>query len=432
VWLSADMKKNFELLFKTPQDCHYFFGYYDKPAMDKNGKRLLAQKTKFIDRMPTGEDELSIGIFDLESEAGEFIPLAKAKAWNWQQGCMLQWLGPDHESKIIYNDRRNGRFVSVVLDIDQQSETEYEMAVYTVNKHGTKALCVDNERLCWFRQGYSYEGIRNQKKNKKIDLDDGIWLLDIETGSTRRIINLGDLVESKALDNMRNATHYVEHLMFSPNGERFQFVHRWILPDGGIYTRLYVANTDGSNVTLINDSGRITHCCWRDDNTVLGWGAVKNSLNILRRFKLVSKYIIKPLMPVYRSLAKGNSITGNTAISRLATGDSYLSIDVNTGITERVLPGLLNKDGHPTVLSSNRDLFITDTYATSEGELDLMVCDIRKNNVVNVDRLKSIGRFDATTLRCDLHPKLSYDGKSVAIDTMNDGCRSIYVYRIDQ
>jgi len=426
------MQTKFDLIFRTPKESHYFLGYYDKSAVDKSGEHLLAQNLEFIDRMPSGDDELVVGVFDLKSDPGKFIPLAKTKAWNWQQGCMLQWLGPDHHSKIIYNDRLDNRFVSIVMDLDKRSKKVLDMAVYSVSECGTKALCVDNERLCWFRQGYSYEGVRNSNKKRKIDPEDGVWLLDLETGASKQVIRLGDLLEINKLDNMDGATHYVEHIMFSPNGIRFQFVHRWLLPDGGIYTRLYVANADGSSVVLLNDSGRITHCCWRDNDTVLGWGAPQNSINSLRRNRLVSRYIVKPLMPLYRSLAKGDSISGNTALSRLVTGDSYLSMDVNSGIAERVLPRQLNKDGHPTVFPNNRNAFITDTYATAEGVLELMICDIAESDIINIDRLYSMYQFDATALRCDLHPKLSYDGQYIAIDTMNDGCRSIYVYGCDR
>ena len=36
---------------------------------------------------------------------------------------------------------------------------------------------------------------------------------------------------------------------------------------------------------------------------------------------------------------------------------------------------------------------------------------------------------DISSIRCDLHSGWSIVGTHLSIDTMNDGCRSIYVYR---
>ena len=44
------------------------------------------------------------------------------------------------------------------------------------------------------------------------------------------------------------------------------------------------------------------------------------------------------------------------------------------------------------------------------------------------EKLRSIPELDSTGMRCDLHPKWSFDGAYFAVDTMNDGCRGIYLY----
>ncbi len=85
---------NKNLKFKTPNDGHYFFGYYDKSPFDFNNQKLLAMKVRFMGRMPDKEDVLEIGCFDWQNN-NNFIKLAETKTWNWQQGCMLQWVGPD-------------------------------------------------------------------------------------------------------------------------------------------------------------------------------------------------------------------------------------------------------------------------------------------------------------------------------------------------
>ena len=41
--------------------------------------------------------------FDLQDGAWVKV-IAKTYAWNVQQSCMLQWLGPDFKEEILYND----------------------------------------------------------------------------------------------------------------------------------------------------------------------------------------------------------------------------------------------------------------------------------------------------------------------------------------
>ncbi len=92
------------LVFKTPKVGHFFFGYYDKLQLSKNNSKLLALKVAFIDHVPHKEDKAIIGYFDLTNKEQPFIILAETSVFNWQQGCMLQWLGEDYNSTIIYND----------------------------------------------------------------------------------------------------------------------------------------------------------------------------------------------------------------------------------------------------------------------------------------------------------------------------------------
>ena len=174
-----------ETVFKTPNDGHYFFGYYDKSPFDFNNQKLLAMKSRFMDRMPAKDDVLEIGCFNWQS-SNEFIRLTETKAWNWQQGCMLQWVGPEFNKQIIYNDRVDNKFVSIIMDIETREKTILPMAVYTVRSDGKYALCIDNERHFWFRGGYSYQGVENVAKRKALDENDGIWLLDIERKKTKQ------------------------------------------------------------------------------------------------------------------------------------------------------------------------------------------------------------------------------------------------------
>ena len=418
-------------VFETPNNGNYFFGYYDKSPLNKDNTKLLACKSSFIDRMPSKDDILEIGYFEWQN-SDKFIKITETKAWNWQQGCMLQWLAPDYDKKIIYNDRIDNRFVTVILDTESGKKDILPMAYYTMSNQGNFVLCIDNERHYWYRGGYSYKGIENLSKKVPLLENDGIWYIDTKTKKKKQIITLKQMIAIKPLSNMKDAVHYVEHLMISPDNKRFVFLHRWQTEDSGIYARLYTANVDGSDIYLLNDSGRMSHYSWRNSKEIVAWGGLSNPINSLRKYKNVVRFFIKPLMPLYKKLAGGNSVDGNTKLSSMVSGDSYIVFTDKTNKKTRLSTDVLIKDGHPSFSKANDNLMITDTYPNPNDDFkeELILFDMDKKEIVSTTKLNHLKEFASSGVRCDLHPKWSQDGKYVCVDTLDKGYRSIYVYEV--
>lgn len=413
-------------IFQTPKSEHYFFGYYDKSSLNAGNTKLLAQKSAFIDRIPENGDILDIGYFDWQKN-DQFNKISETRAWNWQQGCMLQWLGPVFTNKIIYNDCMDGRLVSVIMDLTSQNKTILDMPVYSVDSRGKFALCLDFERLYWFRRAYSYHGVENHNKNVPIDYTTGIWVLDIANNSVRQIICLKDLMLNAPISCMNGAVHYIEHAMFNPSGKRFCFLHRWQMDDGGIYTRLYTSNTDGGNICLLHDSGRISHCCWRNDYQLLAYCGLETPVNKARKHKFLAKILFKPMLPLYHKIVSHKSM-----LARYITGNSYVIFNDNAGLHDQVGVYTLLEDGHPSFCPANQDIFITDTYPDKDSMISLILYDLKSKHLKVIDELKSIPEYDNSGKRCDLHPRWSLDGKYLSIDTMDQGFRSIYLYDVEK
>ena len=57
---------------------------------------------------------------------------------NFQQGCRLQWLGPDFNTKVIFNDYMNGEYVSKIFDIETMKFEILPFPIYSVSNNGTK------------------------------------------------------------------------------------------------------------------------------------------------------------------------------------------------------------------------------------------------------------------------------------------------------
>src|SRR5947209_16678946 len=69
----------------------HWFGYYDKLQFDPTGRYVLGMEVDFEHRSPKPDDEIRLGVIDLEDD-DRWTEIGATRAWNWQQGCMLQWL----------------------------------------------------------------------------------------------------------------------------------------------------------------------------------------------------------------------------------------------------------------------------------------------------------------------------------------------------
>ena len=87
----------------------HWFGYYDKLQFDPTGRYVLGMEVDFEHRSPRPDDVIRVGMIDLQDN-DRWIELGTSRAWNWQQGCMLQWL-PGTRREVIWNDREDDQFV---------------------------------------------------------------------------------------------------------------------------------------------------------------------------------------------------------------------------------------------------------------------------------------------------------------------------------
>lgn len=417
-------------IFSTPEIDNYFFGYYEKSPLSFDNSKILAHRVEFIDRLPQATDKCDIGYFDLDNPS-QFIKIQSTNAFNWQQGSMLQWVGPDFSKRIIFNDFDNykNQFISKIIDIETQKSEELPLAIYSLDSSGKKAYCVDFERHYWFRRGYAYASIENKKKSKKFDPDDGISVLDLYSHEHKQIINMKELISLSHISTMNDAIHYVEHIIPNKSANKIAFLHRW-QHSTGIHTRLLLADSDGQDLKILNDSGRVSHFNWIDDKELILWGASSTPFNVLRKNLVLSRFILKPLLPIYKKFISSNSISGNSRVSRYISGDSYIRINIDNMKAEPVGKDILMQDGHPSISPIDKKLLLSDIYPNEESKLNFFLYNLDSSLVIDRVDLSSISTYDNTPLRCDLHPKWSYDGNYVAVDTMNQGKRDIFLYRL--
>ena len=100
----------------SPDDGYeYFYGYYDKSPWDATDRYMICIKVKQAYKSVAPKELGVVGVIDTQDQ-NKFIKIGVTHSWNVQQSCMAQWMGPDFETKIIYNDFRDGKYCSVIYN----------------------------------------------------------------------------------------------------------------------------------------------------------------------------------------------------------------------------------------------------------------------------------------------------------------------------
>lgn len=185
---------------------------------------------------------------------------------------MLQWL-PGSDTDVIWNDRDGERFVCHVLNVHSGERRTLPAPVYALSPDGRFAVFPDFRRLNDMRPGYGYAGVLDPNTDRLAPEDAGIWRLDVHTGDTKLLLSFADVVRLANLHgDWRGAKHWFNHLLFSPDGERFVFLHRWRAPGQmGFSTRMVSANQDGEALYVVDPYGGTSHFIWRDPAHILAW-----------------------------------------------------------------------------------------------------------------------------------------------------------------
>ena len=367
----------------SPSDgYHYFFGYFDKPHWDSTQTRILAHRTNFSGRQVRFGDKAEVGIL----EDGCFHRLGETLAWCWQQGSMLQWFDDDH---IIFNDFEDERFVSRIVNVNSGSVRTLPRAIYCLSPDRRHALSLDFARLDRERPGYGYPGIWSKTLEHGWPDDDGIWLLDLTNDTLHLVISIGQIVRDYPSPGMEQATSWFNHILVSPDSQRFGFFHRWrhFGPWGpGIrshVTHMFTANLDGTDIFPLNLEDMSSHYAWIDNRRIINYS------------------------------------------NRVKDGWQYHLFTDKTDKVETIGENHFDDDGHCTFSPDNRWM-LTDSYpAPADNCRALYLYDIQRDIAYELGRFFADPSY-AEPARCDLHPSFSQDGKYVCFDSIHEGFRGLY------
>jgi dipeptidyl aminopeptidase/acylaminoacyl peptidase len=194
---------------------------------------------------------------------------------------------------------------------------------------------------------------------------------------------LASLARNRPKPVFGESYHWVNHLLFNPDGSRFIFLHRWSRPKHGRGTRLYTADPDGSRLRLLLDHELVSHFTWRDRETILVWAR------------------------------------------HPSRGDRYYLVEEKTGRVKVLGEDVLTQDGHMSY-SPDRKWILTDTYPDRRRMRLLILYRVADGRRFDIGRFFSPQALRGPA-RCDLHPRWSCDGMQVCIDSAHEKTRQVYV-----
>ncbi len=364
---------------------HLLASYYGINSWSQSQRYVTVLETDVQYHIPEVTDTATLGLVDLETNT--FLPVTTTRAWNLQQGCMAHWLAISPDSLIIYNDSRNGKFVSVMMNVHTKAEIKtIPYPVSAVSPDGKEAISINFSRLRITRTDYGYGGEgQDARGSVQYPEDDGLFLVNLETGEAKLIVSIAqikDLVPELPTEGIE----YFNHTLFSRDGSKIFWLARAI-PERN--TTAFTVNKDGSNLQR----------CFPD-----GWGGSHFDWLNDEELMITAEYKAKQYGHILFTPGK----------------DNY----------KRLGNGLLDYDGHGT-FSPDGKWMVTDTYP-SQGmrEQKIYLMDMETEAILPLGRYPEPEAFHGGW-RCDIHCRWSPKGDMIGFNSTHTGSRQVYIMKLD-
>ena len=342
------------------------FWFYDVRQFDPTGRYLLGMKVGFQNREVKPTDRGEIGLIDLRN-GNRWTGIGQTTAWNWQQGCRLQWRPESDE--ILWNDRSDdgGSFVCRVYKLGTGARRTLPRPIYDVSPDGKVALTHDFQRMK--HAGTAYVGIPDPFGGKAAPAETGIWRMDLDTGQAELILSLARM--ARVCNYTSKTELYFFRTGWNVSGTRFLTFLK------GDIDQAWSMDGSGGDARFLYE--RPSHHTWQDDAHVFDG----------RFFSVFA--------------------------------------DDGTGTGKQLAQVAGNPD--PTYLPGpGGDWILGDTYPLN-GYQHLFLFHRPTKRFVPLARLKD--RAKGGIHRIDLHARASRNGRIVSIDASHEGLgRQMYVVDI--
>lgn len=378
-----------------PHD-HFLANYFGINAWSPDGRYLAVLETDINGRLPMEGETATLALVDLEDN-NRLIPIAETRCWNFQEATMFHWL-PWEEGLCAYNDFRDGRFVTVLLNWKTGRERIVSRPISAIDPSGEWAVSINYARLRVCRPDYGYAG---EGQNPQLDIvwpeNDGLWLFNLKTGAERLLVSIAAAREQMPEISSEDGLAYFCHTIISSDAGRIFFLARTVQDfSSQINERGYIFNWDTVALTISTDGSNLRRC-FPD-----GW--------------------------------KGSHFNwkdGKTLVvtARWNGGNCWSHTVFTVGEEEKVrhlAPGIMDWDGH-CVFSPNGQFISSEGYWNKDGYRSWILLRLEDEALISLGSFYVPDAYKEQYSRCDLHARWRPDGSQLAFNSVHEGSRQVYL-----
>ncbi|HNX03938.1 MAG TPA: beta-N-acetylhexosaminidase [Opitutales bacterium] len=381
-----------------PHD-HFFANYFAINAWSPDNRYTLVLETDIKDKLPDGAP-CTLGLVDTQ-DGNRFIPVTTTRCWNFQEAAMAHWM-PCEKDTFVFNDLRDGKFCTVVMNWKTKTERVYPFPVSAVNEDGTWAVSINYARLFLTRPDYGYSGEgQGPRRGVVFPEDDGLWAVNLKTGEAKLIVSCAAVKNMVPAVKSKDGMSYLCHTVISKDGKRIYFLSRSVEESfegvkkfKGVKweTTAFTCNADGSDIRR----------CFPD-----GWGS--------------SHFNWKP------NLSERDARTMIVTANFQLRGYTHVEFTVGEENRARQVGGKeMDFDGH-CIYTPDGKFISGDGYWDKDFYRHWKMVRLEDEAIVDLGRYFIPEVYRDVYCRCDLHPRWRPDGLQIGFNSVHEGTRQVYV-----
>ena len=213
-----------------PHD-HLLASYFGINSWSPDNRYVAILETDVNGRLVAEDEAAKIFLVDLK-DGNKMIEIGQTYAWNFQEAAMFHWL-PWEDGACLWNDRRDGKFVTVVYNWKTKEERLIPYPVSAVSQDGNWAVSINYARLRLTRPDYGYAGQgQNPLRDDIWPEDEGLWLVNLRSGEGRLILSIAQARSQMTTIEDPRGLAYFCHTIISKNAKRIFFLARTVCTTG--------------------------------------------------------------------------------------------------------------------------------------------------------------------------------------------------------
>jgi len=241
---------------------HHFFGYIGhvkNTPWNGNGHYLVVLRVSFQDHMPAPHEAADVALIDT-TKNNEVTTIDQSRGWNPQQGTMFYWNPRAADTQLIFNDRdvKTNRVFAVLYDISKRKrvkEYRYDDTPFGnggVAQKGGYFLGINYGRMARLRPVTGYPGAYDWNPQTAAPDNDGIFVVEINSGKKRLLVSFRQLAEMIApkRPDVASKQLFINHTLWNRDDNRIYFYVRGDFDKQDRINVPFTIHPNGSGLTM--------------------------------------------------------------------------------------------------------------------------------------------------------------------------------------